>query len=212
MKKSIGFVVVTYMVMGQKYMGKLQKYCDARIRLRRVKGQWSEVFLSERQRVFFLSESFDKHTSCFLIFPSCCFIYIYMFWFYGLFGFIGDTRHLLKTAYARKGYQGIPRSSFRLRFRFPPLDSSAMRCVAGLRWLCVPGLVRWSGGSLVPWCLDRTGSRTKADSSEGGPWVAMGWLGMKKTANGNALHPNKFPPFSRNELLFLYVKSIWSCL
>ena len=70
------------MVMGQKYMGKLQKYCDARKRLRRVKGQWSEVDLSQSQCVFFC-ESFDKFTSCYLVslhfLAVVSYIYIYRF-------------------------------------------------------------------------------------------------------------------------------------
>lgn len=104
MKESIGFVVVTYMVMGQKYMGKLQKYCDARKRLRRVKGQWSEVDLSQSQSVFFVRALTNLHLV--ILFPYISLllfhIYIYIqyivFWFYGFFVF-WRRRHLFQVTF-----------------------------------------------------------------------------------------------------------------
>lgn len=79
MKESIGFVVVTYMVMGQKYMGKLQKYCDARKRLRRVKGQWSEVDLSQSQSVFFVRALTNLHLVILFPYISLLLFHIYIY-------------------------------------------------------------------------------------------------------------------------------------
>ena len=69
------------MVMGQKYMGKLQKYCDARKRLRRVKGQWSEVDLSQSQCVFFVKALTNLHLVILFPYISLLLFHIYIYRF-----------------------------------------------------------------------------------------------------------------------------------
>lgn len=146
MKESIGFVVVTYMVMGQKYMGKLQKYCDARKRLRRVKGQWSEVDLSQSQSVFFVKALTNLHLV--ILFPYISlllfhiYIYIYSFLILWVLRFLETETpfpsHLLKTAKKhRKDHEAPPVPGLRLR-----LIRDARGLHLSLRRLCVPGLVR----------------------------------------------------------------------
>lgn len=219
MKESIGFVVVTY------GMGKLQKTAKPQT-FETLLGNGARSFSVKVMGCFFVKTL----TLTYILFPYISFLlfhlYLY-FWFYdGLFGFFLETEtpfpsHLLKTAYAQKGSWGSPPvPGLRLRFgRFPPrvIHRCAMR-VAFASGDCV--FQGWYVEVADPsspdvWIVrvDLKSRLVRGGAPMGCPRGPHGlWLGVKKTANGNALHPNKFPPFSRNELLLLYVKSIWSWL